>query len=136
MSRIALISPPHLDAYTRNSRCDLMSPAASARYPLWLGNAGCWLEGKGHQTILIDAQTNGLTREQAIDSIKAFRADVVAVYTGRLSEDSDVAFGDELAAQGRMVVFVGPYASADCDALLSKASAALAIQREFDLPGA
>ena len=135
MARIALVNPPYREAYTRNSRCDLHSPASSAWYPLWLGNAGCWLEGKGHKTILIDAQTSGLSREQTIDSIKAFRADVVAVYTGRLSEDSDIAFGDELTKSGRMVVFVGPYASADCGALLSKAKHAnLAIQREFDLP--
>lgn len=112
-----------------------MSPAASSWYPLWLGNAGCWLEGKGHQTILIDAQTNGQTRQQALDTIKDFNADIVAVYTGRLSEDSDLAFGDELAAGGRTVVFVGPYASANCSKLLEKAKTAhLAIQREFDLP--
>lgn len=135
MPKVALVNPPYLDAYTRNSRCDLMSPAASAWYPLWLGQAGCWLEGKGHQTILIDAQTNGLTRQQAVDAIKNFNADVVAIYTGRLSEDSDIAFGDGIAATGRVVVFVGPYASANCSALLEKAkTASLAIQREFDLP--
>lgn len=135
MSKVALISPPYLDAYTRNSRCDLRSPAASSWYPLWLGNAGCWLEGKGHTTRLIDAQANGLTRQQALDEVKAFGADVVAVYTGRLSEDSDIAFGDALAAQGRTVIFVGPYASANCRGVLEKAkTACLAIQREFDLP--
>lgn len=135
MSKVALVSPPYLGAYTRNSRCDLVSPAASSWYPLWLGQAGCWLEGKGHTTILVDAQANGMTREQALDAITAFDADLVAIYTGRLSEDSDVAFGDEVAATGRKVVFVGPYASANCSALLDKAkTATMAIQREFDLP--
>ncbi|MDD3181266.1 MAG: radical SAM protein [Alphaproteobacteria bacterium] len=135
MSKVALVSPPYLDAYTRNSRCDLMSPASSSWYPLWLGQAGCWLEGKGHQTILIDAQACGMKRQQALDAITSFNADIVAIYTGRLSEDSDIAFGDEIAATGRTVVFVGPYASANCSGLLAKAkTATLAIQREFDLP--
>jgi radical SAM superfamily enzyme YgiQ (UPF0313 family) len=135
MSKVTLISPPYLEDYTRNSRCDLVSPVASAWYPIWLGGAGCWLEGKGHQTQLIDAQTGKLTRQEAFDYIKKFGADVVAVYTGRLSEDSDIAFGDALAKEGRTVVFVGPYASADCGAVLKKAKfARFAIQKEFDLP--
>ncbi len=135
MSRVALINPPYLEDYTRNSRCDLVSQSSAAWYPLWLGQAGCWLEGEGHKTILIDAQTKGLSKQAVIDKVKEFNADVVAVYTGRLSEDSDIAFGDELAATGRMAVFVGPYASADCGAVLQKAKVArLAIQKEFDLP--
>lgn len=135
MPAVALINPPYLEDYTRNSRCDLVSPSASAWYPLWLGQAGCWLEGRGHKTLLLDAQTNRLTRPQALDAIAEFNADVVAVYTGRLSEDSDIAFGDVLAEQGRTVVFVGPYISADCAGALAKAKTAnLAIQKEFDLP--
>ena len=135
MTKIALVNPPYVDSYTRNSRCDLLSPVASAWYPLWLGQAGCWLEGKGHKTILIDAQTTGLSLDQTTDAIKEFGADIVAVYTGRLSEDSDIAFGDALAAMGHTVVFVGPYTSADCGKVLRKAKTArLAIQREFELP--
>jgi len=135
MSKVALINPPYLEDYTCNSRCDLVSPSSAAWYPLWLGQAGSWLEGKGHETILVDAQTTRFSRQESLDAISQFNADVVAVYTGRLSEDSDIAFGDELAATGRTVVFVGPYASADCGALLAKAKTArLAIQKEFDLP--
>jgi len=135
MSKVVLINPPYLSDYTRNSRCDLVSPVSSSWYPIWLGQAGCWLEGKGHKTLLLDAQTSGLSRRQALDAIAEFDADVIAVYTGRLSENSDIAFGDELAAGGRTVVFVGPYVSADCGEVLRKAKkVSLAIQKEFDLP--
>jgi radical SAM superfamily enzyme YgiQ (UPF0313 family) len=135
MAKIALVNPPYVESYTRNSRCDLFSPVASAWYPLWLGQAGCWLEGKGHQTILIDAQSTGITREETIQKIVTFNADIIAVYTGRLSEDSDIAFGDIIAKQGRLVVLVGPYASANCSKLLKKTRfVCLAIQREFELP--
>lgn len=135
MTKVALVNPPYLEDYTRNSRCDLVSPSSSAWYPLWLGQAGCWLEGKGHKTKLIDAQTDELTRQETFDAIRQFNADVIAVYTGRLSEDHDIAFGDVLAREGRMVVFVGPYASSNCERILKKAaSASLLIQKEFDLP--
>jgi anaerobic magnesium-protoporphyrin IX monomethyl ester cyclase len=135
MPRITLISPPYRSAYTRNSRCDLVSPASFTWYPIWLAEAGAWCESKGHQTQLIDAQTSRLSQTQTLDAIKNFNPDVVAVYTGRLSEDSDIAFADTLAAQGRTTVFVGPYASADPAALLKKTKhATLTIQKEFDLP--
>jgi radical SAM superfamily enzyme YgiQ (UPF0313 family) len=135
MARVALVSPPYLSAYMRNARCDFVSLSKSSWYPIWLGQAGAWLEGKGHTTRLLDAQLLGMTTQQTLDDVQAFRPDVVAVYTGRLSEASDVAFGDAIAAKGPMVVFVGPYASIDPKKLLGKAAnATLAIQREFDLP--
>lgn len=135
MARIVLISPPYLQDYMRNARCDFVSLSKSNWFPIWLGQAGSWLEAKGHKTRLMDAQVAGLTKEQAFDEIRAFGPDVVAVYTGRLSEESDLAFADEVAATGRTVALVGPYASIDPRALLAKARRArIAIKGEFDLP--
>ncbi|MGB0695760.1 MAG: B12-binding domain-containing radical SAM protein [Rhodospirillaceae bacterium] len=135
MAKVVLISPPYVKQYMRNARCDFVSLSASSWFPIWLGQAGAWLEGKGHQTRLLDAQVQGLNGDQAMDAIKDFDADIVAVYTGRLSEDNDVAFGDAVAATGRTVVFVGPYTSVDPDKVLRKAKRVrLAIRKEFDLP--
>jgi radical SAM superfamily enzyme YgiQ (UPF0313 family) len=135
MANVVLVSPPFVADYMRNARCDFVSLSHSSWYPIWLGQAGSWLEAKGHRTRLLDAQLLGLTTEQALDEVRRFRPDLVAVYTGRLSEASDIAFGDSVARDGPAVVFVGPYASIDPDAVLRQAThARLAINREFDLP--
>jgi radical SAM superfamily enzyme YgiQ (UPF0313 family) len=76
-----------------------------------------------------------MSTADALQAIDDFRADLVAVYTGRLSEDSDVAFGDAVARAGRTVAFVGPYTSIDPAAVLAKARhVRLAVRKEFDLP--
>ncbi|MEM7584773.1 MAG: radical SAM protein [Acidobacteriota bacterium] len=135
MARVVLISPPYMSDYMRNARCDFVSLSSSSWYPIWLGQAGSYLESKGHKTLLLDAQVNGLNTEQALDEIKNFNADIVAVYTGRLSEESDIQFGDLVAKTGRTPVFVGPYTSIDPSQVLASADhARLAIIREFDLP--
>ena len=135
MARVVLISPPYVTDYMRNARCDFVSLSKSSWYPIWLGQAGSYLESRGHKTRLLDAQVTGLSTQQALDEIKAFNADLVAVYTGRLSEASDVAFADAVSASGRTAVLVGPYTSIDPKALLSSTKhTALAIEREFDLP--
>jgi len=135
MARIVLISPPFVQDYMRNARCDFVSLSHSSWYPIWLGQAGAYLEGKGHQTLLLDAQVAGFNTEQALDRITQFKADIVAVYTGRLSEASDIAFGDAVAKQGRTVVFLGPYTSIDPKGVLQQAKVArLAVRKEFDLP--
>src|SRR5712692_5649222 len=90
MARVALISPPYLPVYMRNARCDFVSLSKSSWYPIWLGQAGAWLEGKGHKTRLLDAQILGMTTQQAFDDIEKFNADIVAVYTGRLSEANNI----------------------------------------------
>jgi anaerobic magnesium-protoporphyrin IX monomethyl ester cyclase len=135
LANVVLISPPFITDYMRNARCDFVSLSHSSWFPIWLGQAGAYLESRGHRTRLLDAQILGMTREEALREIDAFGADVVAVYTGRLSEDSDVEFADAAVAPGRTVVFVGPYASIDPAAILGKARrVALAIRKEFDLP--
>src|SRR5690349_19335396 len=105
MSRVVLVSPPWRTKYMRNARCDFVSLSSSSWFPIWLGQAGSYLEKKGHPTRLIDAQILDLTLEQTLDDLKSFKADIVAVYTGRLSEDNDIAFADKVAESGRTVVF-------------------------------
>lgn len=133
--KVALVSPPYMTDYMRNARCDFVSLSHSSWYPIWLGQAGAYLEGRGHETRLLDAQILGLTREETLEAIRDFAADWVVVYTGRLSEDSDIAFADDAAARGHHVVFVGPYTSIDPDGVLRKARrVTLAVEKEFDLP--
>ena len=88
MARVVLISPPFQKDYMRNARCDFVSLSSSSWYPIWLGQAGTWLEGKGHKTALMDAQLDGDTTESALARVRDFKPDLVAVYTRRLSEDN------------------------------------------------
>lgn len=135
MAKVTLISPPFISDYMRNARCDFVSLSKSSWYPIWLGQAGSYLEGKGHKTQFLDAQLLGMTHEQAQNQILEFKPDLVALYTGRLSEENDIQFGDALAKKGLRVVFVGPYTSIDASAVLKKATRVdLAIRKEFDLP--
>jgi anaerobic magnesium-protoporphyrin IX monomethyl ester cyclase len=135
MAKVVLLSPPFVEDYMRNARCDFVSLSHSSWYPIWLGEAGCYLELKGHETRLLDAQINGLTHQQTLDEIKAFDADLVAIYTGRMSEDNDINFADKIAETGRAVVFIGPYTSIDPKKVLEKSKhVKLAIKKEFDLP--
>jgi anaerobic magnesium-protoporphyrin IX monomethyl ester cyclase len=135
MSRVVLISAPYLPDYMRNARCDFVSLSKSSWYPIWLAQAGAYLESKGHDTLLLDAQVLGMSKEAAQEAVLNFRPDFVAVYTGRLSEKSDVEFADAIGAKGIRTVFVGPYTSIDPSGILKKAThTKYAIQREFDLP--
>jgi anaerobic magnesium-protoporphyrin IX monomethyl ester cyclase len=135
MSRVVLISPPFRQEYMRNARCDFVSLSKSSWYPIWLGQAGAYLEGKGHQTKMVDAQVNGISFESSLEDTANFKPDLVAIYSGRLSEDSDIRYAEELEKKGFKTVFVGPYASIDPVGLLKRTERAkLLIQREFDLP--
>lgn len=135
MGRVVLVSPPFLKDYMRNARCDFVSLSNSSWYPIWLGQAGALLESHGHSTWLYDAQVEGQSFAAAIQAIRAYKPDFVAVYSGRLSENSDIAFAEELEKLGLRTVFVGPYASINPNSLLQKTkNACRVIQREFDLP--
>ena len=135
MAKVVLLSPPYTEDYMRNARCDFVSLSHSSWYPIWLGEAGCYLESKGHKTLLLDAQVQGLSHQDTFVRIKDFKPDIVAIYTGRLSEDNDIEFADKIVEQGYMSVFVGPYTSIDPIAILKKSrKTELAIKKEFELP--
>jgi anaerobic magnesium-protoporphyrin IX monomethyl ester cyclase len=134
-SKVVLISPPFKKDYMRNARCDFVSLSSSSWFPIWLGMAGSYLEARGHKTKLLDSQVAKLTTQEAINQIDTFNPDIIAVYTGRLSEDNDIEFADQICKDGRIVVLVGPYASIDPDNLLGKTKkCSLLIKKEFDLP--
>jgi radical SAM superfamily enzyme YgiQ (UPF0313 family) len=135
MAKVILLSPPYVQDYMRNARCDFVSLSHSSWYPIWLGEAGCYLEMKGHTTLLLDAQVQGLSHQETLEKIKNFKPDLVAVYTGRLSEDNDIEFADKIVERGYQAVFVGPYTSIDPIAVLKKSrKVELAIKKEFELP--
>ena len=97
----------------RNARCDFVSLSASQWYPIWLGYAGAWLEQCGHEVNLLDAPSAGLDHEAADEAVTAWRPDMLVVYTGQKSRDSDIEVADRLTEKLKCItVLVGPYFSA------------------------
>ena len=121
--KILLLSPPFIKEYMRNARCDFVSLSATQWYPLLLGYCGAYLEGQGHEVKLIDAPAHYMDHDETEKLVREFKPDLLVLYTGRLSEDNDINMGDRLVeALGCDAVIVGPYASIDPEATLSKSA--------------
>ncbi len=112
--RVLLLSPPYLREYMRNARCDFVSLSATQWYPILLGYCGAHLERCGHVVRLIDAPAHDLDHPATRALVEAWRPDLLVLYTGRQSEENDLAFGESVvAAIGCDAVIVGPFASID-----------------------
>jgi radical SAM superfamily enzyme YgiQ (UPF0313 family) len=119
--KILLLSPPYLPEYMRNARCDFVSLSATQWYPLLLGYCGAYLEGLGHEVKLIDAPAHSLSIGETLAIVNEFAPDLLVLYTGRLSEDSDISLGERIVNEiGCKAVIVGPYASINPESTLSK----------------
>ncbi len=134
--KVLLLSAPYLKNYMRNARCDFVSLSGSQWYPLLLGYCGAWLEKCGHEVRLIDAPAYGLSFSETEAIVRDFMTHWIVLYSGRLSEDSDIEFAERLKGRcGAEVVIVGPYASIDPMLTLSKAKTVkYLITGEFELP--
>jgi radical SAM superfamily enzyme YgiQ (UPF0313 family) len=132
--RIALLSPPYVPEYMRNARCDFVSLSAAQWYPILLGYCGVTLEGRGHEARLIDAPAHGLDHEATARLLRELRPELLVLYTGRMSEENDLAFGNRVVAEtGCDAVIVGPFASIDPVRTLSAAGRITKlVVREFD----
>jgi anaerobic magnesium-protoporphyrin IX monomethyl ester cyclase len=91
--RILLISPPAEDKYLmKNARCDFSSWSGCNWWPMILGHLGAFLEDKGHEVKLLDAQTAGLTAEETRAIIADYDPDRSVVMTSRESLHGDITW--------------------------------------------
>jgi radical SAM superfamily enzyme YgiQ (UPF0313 family) len=119
--KTALLSAPYLKEYMRNARCDFVSLSATQWYPILLGYCGAYLEAKGHTVKLIDAPANYWSMEDTEKIIEDFKPDLIVLYTGTKSEDSDISFTEKLMEKLKCdAVIAGPFASIDPVKTLSK----------------
>jgi anaerobic magnesium-protoporphyrin IX monomethyl ester cyclase len=134
MKKVFLLSPPYVKDYMRNARCDFVSNSGTQWYPIWLGMCGALLEREGYEVRFVDAPAAGLGFDQVEALFSAFAPDLLVMYTGKLSEDSDVAFADRLlAGWSCAAVFVGPFFSIAPEAVLAKSSQVrLGVYGEFE----
>jgi len=133
---VVLLSPPFLPYYMRNARCDFVSLSATQWFPIWLGYCGALLEARGHRVRLIDAPASGLSMSRTMDLVRLERPDLLVVYTGWMSERSDVAFIDRLLdVRDCPAVLVGPYFSMDPGRILaSSRRIRYGVAGEFEYP--
>lgn len=136
MTKLLLLSPPYLSGYMRNARCDFVSLSGSQWYPILLGYCGAWLEECGHEVKLIDAPVYNLNHKTTEKMVIDYKPDWLIVYTGRLSEDNDIAFVERLIEKtGYQTVIVGPYASMSPKETLRKfRSVKWLVTGEFEFP--
>ncbi|MCX6356706.1 MAG: hypothetical protein NT045_02335 [Candidatus Aureabacteria bacterium] len=134
--KILLLSPPFLPGYMRNARCDFVSLSGTQWYPILLGYCGAWLENCGHEVGLVDAPACKLNHRATERLAEDFMPDWLVVYTGRLSEDNDIAFTDRLTERlGCGTVIAGPYASIAPEATLAKSARVnRLVTGEFEFP--
>jgi Fe-S oxidoreductase len=136
MKKVFLLSPPYLKNYMRNGRCDFVSNSGTQWYPVWLGMCGALLEREGCEVAFLDAPAAKVSAAQTKARFLEFKPDLLVVYTGKLSEDSDLALTNELlAAWPCQAVLVGPFFSIDPAAALAKGGAVrLGVRGEFERP--
>lgn len=134
--KVLLLSPPYLSDYMRNARCDFVSISKTQWYPIWLGYCGAFLEKHGHEVKLIDAPSYGYDHHKTRTLIQEYKPDLMVVYTGRMSEDNDIEFSEQIvSALGIRAVFVGTYASINPETLVRKANKiTAAVKGEFEYP--
>ena len=136
MKKVFLLSPPFVKDYMRNARCDFVSNSGTQWYPIWLGVCGALLEREGYQVCFVDAPAAGLGFDEVEALYLTEKPDLLVLYTGKLSEDSDTAFADRLLGRwGCTAAFVGPFFSIAPETTLAKSSQVrLGVCGEFEHP--
>lgn len=134
--KILLLSPPYLPGYMRNARCDFVSLSGTQWYPILLSYCGAWLEKCGYEVKLIDAPTYKYDHQTTEEIVIDYKPDWLVVYTGRLSENNDIAMADSLTEKVDCdTIIVGTYASVFPEATLRKSkNVRFLVTGEFELP--
>lgn len=131
---VFLLNPPYKKNFMRTARWAAVTISSSIWYPIYLAYCTGLLEKNGHKAKLVDGVADELTVEQVVDSAKKFHADIAVLYVSSMSLESDTAIGEKIKeATGCKLVFVGPWCSADPEAILAKSNAVDAVAvGEFD----
>ena len=136
MRKVFLLSPPFVKDYMRNGRCDFVSNSGTQWYPLWLGYCGALLEKHGYEIRFIDGPASGMGFDETEREFLEFEPDLLIMYTGQLSEDSDVQFADKLLDKHSCeALFVGPFFSINPEQSLKKSRRVkYGVTGEFEFP--
>ncbi|MBF0219413.1 MAG: radical SAM protein [Gammaproteobacteria bacterium] len=136
MKKVLLLSPPYVKDYMRNARCDFVSNSGSQWYPIWLGYCGAFLEQQGYQVRFVDGPASGIDFAQTEQIFSDFRPDLLLIYSGQLSEESDCQLADRLLTLHPCeAIFVGPFFSINPEQTLGKSQRMrYGVTGEFEYP--
>lgn len=110
--KIFLLNPPYLPNFMRNARWATVGISGSVWYPIYLSYCAALLEKYGFQVKLLDAQVDGLSRQETFQIVEEFEPALLILYFSTVSEKNDVEIGKQIHKNiGCMVVLVGPWAS-------------------------
>ncbi|MBN1604507.1 MAG: cobalamin-dependent protein [Chitinispirillaceae bacterium] len=112
--RIVALNPPFLPKFSRESRSPAVAKSGTLYYPMWLAYAAGYLEKCGHEVLLIDAPASGLSVEEVVGKVTAFKPEIAVLDTSTPSIYSDVEVGAQLkdALDNLYLVMVGVHVSA------------------------
>ena len=113
--RILLLSPFYKKNYMKNARCDFVSWSGTQWYPIQLGYLGAFLESKGYEVKLVDAQAYGLSDYDVGEIIGKFKPAFAVVYAGDQSFEVDWSFAYNMNKKMCPTKVVGPLYALNAD---------------------
>ncbi len=110
--KVLLLTPPFAPNFMRNARWDVMGISGSQWYPIYLAYCTGLLEREGHETRLLDAQVDGLSREKTYQIAKDFHPQLTVVYFSTKALRNDIEVAEAIHdLTGSEIILVGPSAS-------------------------
>ncbi len=112
--KIAVINPPFLPKFSRESRSPAVTKSGTLYYPMWLAYAAGFLEKQGHEVLFLDAPAAELTREAVCGKVAEFKPDIAVLEgsTPSIYNDVEVACALKKAVPGIFTILVGTHVSA------------------------
>lgn len=131
---VLLLVPPYDPGFMRNARWDAKTISGSNWYPIFLAYCTGLLEKHHHVARLVDAQVDGLSRDEVYRLAREFAPTLTVLYFSMKSLDNDLAIAERIRElTGSEIVLVGHAATFDPVGVLNRSRAVSAIARgEFD----
>jgi radical SAM superfamily enzyme YgiQ (UPF0313 family) len=111
MKKVLLISLPYKPNYMRNARCDFVSWSGTQWYPMLLGYLGAYLESKGYQVKILDAQAYNMTGREVNIELEVFHPDYICIYAGDESFPFDLRVAQIWRQRYPNTKLIGPFYS-------------------------
>lgn len=112
--KIAVLNPPFLPKFSRESRSPAVTKSGTLYFPMWLAYAVGFLEKHGHEVLFLDAPASGLGVEDVYKRIAGFKPSLAVLEASTPSIYNDVAVACEIKKEVPDVftILVGVHVSA------------------------
>ena len=124
--RIAFVNPPLRDwRFSRSQRSPGVIKSGTLYYPYWLAHATALAMSRGHECLLLDCAADELSREDTVERLSAFNAELVVIETSTPSVNHDLETVDLFKAALPHARFccTGTHVTAEWEAAMTQSSA-------------